>query len=725
MKEISTTRFNYSILQLQNLIKRDPPSYYEEFQTYYQHFLALFELIELNPQEYSDNFADVVHFLAQVSSCYTEDLKDFPEKLKKILKENGTVLDPLMRLCLVKALILMRNRDVLLPTDLIALFFELLRCKDKILRQLLQTHIVNDLKRINCKHKNVKVNTALQNFIYSMLSDNHVTAARMSLEIMIELYRRDIWRDAKTVNTIATACFSKDKKILVKALQFFLNIEEEINEKDSDSEDEATILKEVVTANLRNKKSRKRAKILEKTKKVLKKSKKHKLDQENCNFAAIHLLNDPLGLAEKLFGMLQKFNKGFQIKLLLMNLTSRLIGINELMLLNFYPYLQRYLRPHQIDVTKILLCAAQATHEHVPPDTMAMLIKEILNNFVSEKNSPEGVAVGINAIREICARCPLAMDTDCLDDLAQYKKFKNKNVTEAAKSIINLFREINPKMLKRKFKIRPTEAVKELSERNFEYGALNAKSYIPGTEVLPINPSTTNADDDKIVEVENAKDSDGWIDVSHSEDEVYFDKDDDEKEDEKKEKEGEKKEKEDESAKPDESSSDKSDAADIGKSEEEEETLTAEEIKTIKAKAETISQSRILSEAEFVRIKAAQLSKKVTYAKGKKRTAVTLSEPVTENPEIVSLNDIERLAKKPKATKEERIASIMEGREGREKFGKKKQKSEFASKTQKQNDKNKAFMMIKHKVRSKVKRSFRDKQLALKKSMLKQKRRKH
>ncbi|GFQ96703.1 protein SDA1 homolog, partial [Trichonephila clavata] len=169
-----------------------------------------------------------------------------------------------------------------------------------------------------------------------------------------------------------------------------------------------------------------------------------------------------------------------------------------LMLLNFYPYLQKYLRPHQIDVTKILLCAAQATHEQVPPDIAATLIKEILDNFVTERNSPEGIAVGINAIREICTRCPLAMDSEYLDDLAQYKKFKNKNVTEAAKSIINLFREINPKMLKRRYKIRPTEAVKELNEKSFEYGALNAKSYIPGTEVLPINPSTTIAADDKI-----------------------------------------------------------------------------------------------------------------------------------------------------------------------------------------------------------------------------------
>ena len=30
---------------------------------------------------------------------------------------------------------------------------------------------------------------------------------------MIELYRRNVWNDAKTVNVIATACFSKVTKV--------------------------------------------------------------------------------------------------------------------------------------------------------------------------------------------------------------------------------------------------------------------------------------------------------------------------------------------------------------------------------------------------------------------------------------------------------------------------------------------------------------------------------
>lgn len=33
----------------------------------------------------------------------------------------------------------------------------------------------------------------------------------------------------------------------------------------------------------------------------------------------------------------------------------------------------------------------------------------------------------INAIKEICARCPLAMTEDLLQDLAQYRSHKNKS----------------------------------------------------------------------------------------------------------------------------------------------------------------------------------------------------------------------------------------------------------------------------------------------------------
>lgn len=78
---------------------------------------------------------------------------------------------------------------------------------------------------------------------------------------MIELYRKNIWNDQKTVNVIATACLTKTTKvwdsckfnhsvyiqltffffffisqIMVTALQFFMGSDEKQEDSDSDEE---------------------------------------------------------------------------------------------------------------------------------------------------------------------------------------------------------------------------------------------------------------------------------------------------------------------------------------------------------------------------------------------------------------------------------------------------------------------------------------------------------
>ena len=46
------------------------------------------------------------------------------------------------------------------------------------------------------------------------------------------------------------------------------------------------------------------------------------------------------------------------------------------------------------DVTKMLLFAAQASHELLPPDVLESVVSAIVNNFVTERNSAEVMAVG-------------------------------------------------------------------------------------------------------------------------------------------------------------------------------------------------------------------------------------------------------------------------------------------------------------------------------------------
>lgn len=53
--------------------------------------------------------------------------------------------------------------------------------------------------------------------------------------IMIDLYKKNIWRDTKTVNVISTGCFSKITKVMVAALKFFVTVDANDSSDESDS----------------------------------------------------------------------------------------------------------------------------------------------------------------------------------------------------------------------------------------------------------------------------------------------------------------------------------------------------------------------------------------------------------------------------------------------------------------------------------------------------------
>ena len=225
--------------QLQNFIKRDKTAYEEEFQLQHRHFLSELELFQQNPSNKSKTFTDLVSFISQIAPCYPEQLSEFPQQLCSLLEEHGSVLQIETRNAIAKALILLRNRDLLSPTILLPLFFKLFRIHDKQLRKLLRSHIVSDIKKLNLKKRNQNLNRTLQNFMSVMLRDASDIAARHSLDVMIELYRKRIWNDEKTVNIIAEACLSSNSKLIVSALQFFLSIEE-ITDDDDDKDDNSS-----------------------------------------------------------------------------------------------------------------------------------------------------------------------------------------------------------------------------------------------------------------------------------------------------------------------------------------------------------------------------------------------------------------------------------------------------------------------------------------------------
>eukprot|EP01135_Chromosphaera_perkinsii_P005741 Nk52_evm41s359 gene=Nk52_evmTU41s359 len=705
MKERNGKQLLHNLAQLQNLIKRDPSSYKDEFAQQLLHFESMMEIFKLKPNEESKEFSEIVMFLSHCGHCYTKELKMFPNELMSLLKEHHANMEPELRKSLCKALILLRNKGLLSETALLELFFKLFSCQDKQLRELLYSHIVSDIRNMNQKQKNVKVNKTLQNFMYQMLNDPCQMAAKKSLDVMIELYRKNVWRDAKTVNVIASACLSSTMKLCVTAISFFLSGKND-NEDESDDEEDGPSRADITKhAKGVTKKTKKRAKQMERALDNLTKKRKRREGKttESTDFSPLHLLNDPQGLAEKLFQMLKKSNEKFEIRALMMKMIGRLIGTHELFVLNFYPFMQKYLQPHQKDVTQVLTAVAQASHDLVPPETLEPVLMTIANNFVTERCSNEVMTVGLNSIREICARCNHCMPESLLHDLVEYKKSKDKSVTIASRSLIQLFRAVNPELLPRKERGRPDEEDAEFDA--LQYGQSgNASTFVPGAELLA--EENVNSDGE-IVEPEEGEDGgewDGW--------EVASDNDDDEGEwiDVSSDEEGEE-----------------------GKTtKEEKKKRSKEELAKIKEAASKMSTNRILTPADFAKIE--ELKKKrdaalatggVKRKRGGVKTEVSVETNVKRSDAIVAEDDITAIYKKRKADKAGRIASIEEGRAGREKYGSRKGKlDKNVGSTNLEKKKTKNFMMIMHgrKIKAKKGRSFRDKQIAERAAIEKRKR---
>ncbi|KAI4487663.1 hypothetical protein M0802_011976 [Mischocyttarus mexicanus] len=57
-----------NIPQLQNLIKRDPESYKEEFLQQYLHYKTTLDIFNLSPNEFNKKLDELVIFMTQVSN---------------------------------------------------------------------------------------------------------------------------------------------------------------------------------------------------------------------------------------------------------------------------------------------------------------------------------------------------------------------------------------------------------------------------------------------------------------------------------------------------------------------------------------------------------------------------------------------------------------------------------------------------------------------------------
>lgn len=436
--------------ELQSAIKKSPDLYAADVSQAYHLFHTQLELFTQEPSGRHEVLAALTTFLAQVSPYFVTLLRQFPSELLNILDNYYSALNTELRKAVFSALVLMRSREQVTPMSVLPTAFRMFRCADKPLRAQAFAFIVSDIKRVNTPNLQSRLNHKLLAFISSMLSDSNVNAAKKSLHVLMTLYKRCILRDVTIVNTIALACMSPEAKVATAGACFIIAADDDTFESDSESEEEKpnpTIVGKKKTKGTVNKKE-KEMNAFEKRQRRKEKEK----STRSPTFLCIDLVHNPQDFAERVFLNIQKhFNKGkFKARITLLHLVARMIGRHKLFLMDLYTYLLKYIKPKTNYVGQMLVIVSESVHDLVPPDDLAPLFKKILHEFISDNCTEETITMGLNTAREMCKRQPLIMTKEIMQDLSGFRAFRNRAVVEAAKALINLYKDLNPTVLQGK-----------------------------------------------------------------------------------------------------------------------------------------------------------------------------------------------------------------------------------------------------------------------------------
>ncbi|CCJ30097.1 unnamed protein product [Pneumocystis jirovecii] len=447
-----------NIPKLQNLIKRDPESYKEDFFIQWRHYEAMRDILTENVEQKNENFLNIIIFISQMCTYYPKETKNFPNDIATLLLNFQNNLNNETKEKIIQALILLKNKNVISSNYLLKVIFPiLLSSNTKSLHMRIFKAILSEIKNANLKSYNNKINKMGKTILLEIIQKSKEEESSLGIwavKLCQKLWKLKLWNDAFTVEIMKEAVLHSNIEVIIGGVHFFLNVDS-FSFDNSDDDIEDSYQRDINALNHKlsvNKKSKKREREILKTINIKKKKNKKK-EEKLHSFTAIQLLQDPQGFAEKLFSKYfskKNINLILKHKLLLLQLLSKLIGIHKLNVLGIYTFLLKYLNPNQKDVTQFIDCAAHACHDLVPPDEIEPIIEKIANEFINDAVASEIVSVGLNGIRSICSKQPLAIKKELLQNLSEYKKSKHKSVMIAARSLIGLYREIAPEFLKKK-----------------------------------------------------------------------------------------------------------------------------------------------------------------------------------------------------------------------------------------------------------------------------------
>ena len=125
-----------------------------------------------------------------------------------------------------------------------------------VLRTFIRHTILTDLKTSNAKTKNHRLNRVVQSLLFGMVESGMQSAvvgdkgkgrknaskekggeAMWAVMMVRELWKKGVWKDAKTVSIVSLAAFHPNTKVQAAAMHFFLGSEDDDGEEEDEEEE--------------------------------------------------------------------------------------------------------------------------------------------------------------------------------------------------------------------------------------------------------------------------------------------------------------------------------------------------------------------------------------------------------------------------------------------------------------------------------------------------------
>jgi protein SDA1 len=268
-----------------NFLLTPARSYKSDFERQYEQYQTLYQIFKQSGSTNPSNLIslrDQIDLISHVCDNYPELTRQFQDDLIELLTQQHFNSDPELREKVISSLVLLRNRGVIDSVKyeqdvhpgyanskrLLNAFFPLLiSTPSKSLRAFLFQKILADIRSANAKTTNHKLNRTLQHTLFNLvMADPTSPKGLWAVKITRELWKRQVWKEAKAVEIMKEAALAENDKVVIGGVRFFLTGDDERQAAEEESsEDDGTNLNALRHQMGINKKSKKRMADLKKS----------------------------------------------------------------------------------------------------------------------------------------------------------------------------------------------------------------------------------------------------------------------------------------------------------------------------------------------------------------------------------------------------------------------------------------------------------------------------